>query len=138
MRTLRYMVRRNRIGLLGLILIIFFALMAIFPDIFARYDPVEMHPADALSPPSSQYLLGTDRFGRDILSRIAYGARVSFTVGILAVLAAALLGSFLGIFSAQPAALPGGAGDLLCNALRLAAHHTLFPAGWRAAVVCSA
>jgi peptide/nickel transport system permease protein len=91
------MVRRNRIGLLGLGLVLFFAIVALVPGLFAPYDPVEMHPTAALSPPSGEFPLGTDRYGRDVLSRVVYGTRISFQVGILSVLVAALVGSILGL-----------------------------------------
>ena len=70
MKLLRYMMRRNRIGLLGLGLVLFFAIVALVPGLFAPYDPVEMHPTAALSPPSAEFPFGTDRYGRDVLSRV--------------------------------------------------------------------
>ena len=97
MKLWRYMVHRNRIGLLGLVLVVFFAIVALAPGLFAPYDPAEMHPTAALSPPSAEFPFGTDRYGRDVLSRVVYGTRISFQVGILSVLAAALVGSVLGL-----------------------------------------
>ena len=60
--------------------------MAIFAPILAPHDPLAMLPAQRLKPPSELYPLGTDAYGRDLLSRIIYGARVSLIVGIGAAL----------------------------------------------------
>jgi peptide/nickel transport system permease protein len=66
---------------------------AIFAPVLAPYDPIKTSPAQALSAPSlSQHLLGTDHLGRDVLSRLIYGARISITVGFLAVFVAGALG----------------------------------------------
>src|SRR6478736_1152443 len=59
-------------------------LMAIFAPVIAPYDPIKQS-ADLLQPPSRQHLFGTDELGRDIFSRIIYGARISLTVGLIAV-----------------------------------------------------
>ena len=73
--------------------------MAVFAPILAPYDPNEQSLMDALKTPSSQYLLGTDNYGRDILSRIIYGARVSLIVGVLAVGIACAVGTFFGMLA---------------------------------------
>lgn len=96
MKLLRYLINDNRIGLLGALILVGFSLVALFPALFAPHDPLEMVMEAALSPPTIEFPMGTDRFGRDIMSRIAYGTRVSFVVGILSVLAAAVIGSLLG------------------------------------------
>lgn len=64
----------------GLGLIIIF--LALFSTVITPYDPLEMHLESILQPPNMNYLLGTDQFGRDILSRLIYGARLSLMVGI--------------------------------------------------------
>ncbi len=99
MRALRYLGRAHRIGLLGALLLALYLLIALAPGLVARHDPVAMGP-ERLAPPSAQHLFGTDRYGRDVLSRIAYGTRISFVVAVLAVLAAAILGSTLGVWAA--------------------------------------
>jgi peptide/nickel transport system permease protein len=77
----------------------FFLLTAIVPEVFAPYSPYEQHPRDALKPPSGQYWLGTDQFGRDILSRVIFGGRVAVLVGVGSVLLAMLFGVPLGLIS---------------------------------------
>lgn len=84
------------ISAVGLALIV---LMAIFAPLVAPYDPNVQSLLDALKKPSSQYLLGTDNYGRDILSRIIYGARVSLIVGVLAVGIACAIGTFFGMLA---------------------------------------
>ncbi|MDL2318836.1 ABC transporter permease [Eubacteriales bacterium OttesenSCG-928-A19] len=86
----------GRAGMLGVLLII---LMAVLAPLIAPYGVAEMHPKAKLSAPSAQYIFGTDNFGRDVFSRIVYGARVSLIVGIVAVSIAAGLGYVLGMIA---------------------------------------
>jgi len=74
-------------------------LMAIFAPFLAPHDPLAMTPAMRLKPSSDMYLLGTDAFGRDILSRIIYGARVSLTIGLGVAIVSILIGLPLGLLS---------------------------------------
>jgi peptide/nickel transport system permease protein/dipeptide transport system permease protein len=93
---------KNRTGLAGLIIIIVFSLAAIFASLISPHDPNENSLYDQLKPPiwnlegSTKNLLGTDDLGRDMLSRLIYGARVSLTLGIVSVGIAFLCGSLLG------------------------------------------
>src|SRR4030065_376101 len=93
---------KNRTGLAGLIIIIVFSLAAIFAPLISPHDPNENALYDQLKPPvwnlegSTKNLLGTDDLGRDMLSRLIYGARVSLTLGIVSVGIAFLCGSLLG------------------------------------------
>ncbi len=73
------------------------ALAAIFAPLIAPYPPLMYHPAVASQPPSMAHLLGTDDLGRDQLSRVIYGARISLTVGILAIVAGASVGTLMGV-----------------------------------------
>ena len=68
--------RRNRTAVFGLGIVISFTVLTILAPLYAPYDPTFPHTDDALSPPSLQYLFGTDNIGRDILTRVIYGARV--------------------------------------------------------------
>jgi peptide/nickel transport system permease protein len=86
----------GRAGLLGIALIV---LLAVFSPILAPYDVAEMHIQAKLAAPSLYYLFGTDNFGRDVFSRIVYGARISLMVGIVSVGIAAGLGYIFGIIS---------------------------------------
>ncbi len=80
------------IGVLAL-----FGFVALFADRIAPYDPLRVFRDAALEPPSARFPLGTDAIGRDLLSRILYGARVSLTTGVVAVAIALSLGTALGL-----------------------------------------
>jgi peptide/nickel transport system permease protein len=95
-RVLRTLLRSRTAGF-GLGLTALLVLVAVLAPWLAPYRPDEIHPIDSLSPPSIRYLLGTDDLGRDILSRIVYGARVSLMVGVIAIGIAALVGVPLGL-----------------------------------------
>src|SRR5690349_4187227 len=68
---------RNKAAVAGLIVFALIIAMAILAPVLAPYNPVKLNPSDSLTPPGHHYWLGTDSFGRDQLSRIIYGARVS-------------------------------------------------------------
>ncbi|VEF46959.1 dipeptide ABC transporter permease [Bacillus freudenreichii] len=89
--------RKNKAALLGLCIVLFFILLAIFADLIAPYGFKETELANKHLPPSSKHWFGTDEFGRDILSRVIYGARISLRVGFLAVSGSVIVGSLLGI-----------------------------------------
>ncbi|MDD5431991.1 MAG: ABC transporter permease [Candidatus Omnitrophica bacterium] len=87
---------KNKALLAGIIIIGFFSLIAIFAPIISPYEPSIIDQNNLLMAPSSKHLLGTDSLGRDILSRIIYGARISLSIGLIAVGIATLLGLILG------------------------------------------
>jgi peptide/nickel transport system permease protein len=97
-RVLERRFQRNRLALASLIIVLFLIAMALSAPWIAPYDPNEPDMQDILSMPSSRHLLGTDQLGRDLLSRIIWGARISLQVGIIAVGLAFLLGTALGMF----------------------------------------
>ena len=76
--------KEKPLGTASGIIIVLFALTAIFADALAPYGMLEMSLVDRLSGPSARFLLGTDHIGRDLLTRLIYGARVSLTVGLAA------------------------------------------------------
>lgn len=86
----------GRAGMIGALLIV---LMAVLAPLIAPYDVAQMHPKAKLAAPSLQYLFGTDNFGRDVFSRIVYGARVSLIVGIVSVGIAAGVGYLFGMIA---------------------------------------
>ena len=86
-------------ALIGLILVVIYVGVALLANVIAPYDPIDQHPKDGLQAPSGTYLLGTDQFGRDILSRIIFGARNSLSISIFSVAIACFIGTTLGIFS---------------------------------------
>ena len=90
---------KRRLGVVGSSMVVVLIFVAIFGSVLTPYDPLEMHPKDSLKPPCSKYLLGTDRFGRDQLSRLIYGARVSMAVSFSSIAMSAILGVFIGLIS---------------------------------------
>ncbi len=95
----KFVFRRNRTALFGGIIILIFVFVAIFADWLAPYDPNAVTLSERFLPPSSVHFFGTDNLGRDILSRVIYGARISLWVGILTVSLAMLIGVPLGLFA---------------------------------------
>jgi peptide/nickel transport system permease protein len=92
-------IRRQRLAMLGAIIVLFFALMALFGPAVAPHGPTEQFSADRLQSPSWQYPFGTDEFGRDIFTRVLYGARISFEVGLIVVGISGTVGVLLGMTS---------------------------------------
>lgn len=91
--------KRSRTAVFGLTIFLIQILTAIFAPYIAPYDPVEMHLSNRLEPPNPTFLLGTDDFGRCILSRIIHGSRLSIMVGIVSVSIALAGGVVLGLVS---------------------------------------
>lgn len=91
--------RSNRLSWLGLGLLLLIVLMAVFAPLIATHDPLRQSIIHRLEPPSSEFWLGTDSFGRDVYSRIVHGARVSLAIGFIAVMFAMVVGSAVGILS---------------------------------------
>ncbi|MFL5759194.1 MAG: ABC transporter permease [Thermomicrobiales bacterium] len=92
-------VRKQRLAMTGLIIVSIFAIIAVIGPYVAPYDPIDQDIKNRLQSPNSTHWLGTDDFGRDILSRLLYGARVSFEVGAIAVGIAGSLGVVLGMIA---------------------------------------
>ena len=90
-------IRRKPLGAVSAALLTVIVLMAIFADVIAPYDPLETHPEIRLSPPSRAHPFGTDDIGRDVLSRIIHGARISLWVGLLAVGIGTAAGMLIGL-----------------------------------------
>ncbi len=88
---------RNRAALVGLALVLVLAAVALLAPVLAPYAPDAQNLRARLRPPSGEHWFGTDEFGRDILSRVLFGARVSLLTGLVPVLVAALIGSALGL-----------------------------------------
>lgn len=100
-----YIARRNPLGVVSLALIVVVILVALLANLIAPHDPVRAHRGNTFLPPGStgtqgqSFLLGTDQTGRDVLSRVIHGARVSLLVGVLAVGLGTLGGTAIGIVS---------------------------------------
>ena len=101
--------KKNPLGAFGLVVVIVMVFMALFADVITWHDPVDISFEDMLVVPSWEFLLGTDQLGRDIFSRIVYGARTALLVGITASVVGAFIGLVLGVASAYF----GGTFDLL-------------------------
>src|SRR2546427_4463987 len=87
----------NRVAPIGLVIIAANLGVALLAPVIVPHDVRAMHPVDALRPPGHGYLFGTDEFGRDVLSRVLMGSRVSLSVAFLSVLTSVLLGTTLGL-----------------------------------------
>ena len=87
---------RNKLAMGGLVIIGLLLLVAVFADLLAPYDPTRLFPGTSYAPPSAAHWLGTDDVGRDVLSRLIHGARVSLAVGIFAQLIILTIGVTIG------------------------------------------
>lgn len=94
----RYL-RTHSMFLLGLGIVLFMSLAAVLAPLLAPYDPAELHLDHILQAPSAQFPLGTDALGRDVLSRLLYGGRISLWVGFVAVGISVAIGMLLGLLS---------------------------------------
>ena len=91
--------RRNKLAMVGMVIAVLLALMAIFAPVISPYDYQVQDVAHRLQMPSAQHLMGTDNMGRDILSRLIYGGRISLLVSLLAVIVSLVIGGLLGAVS---------------------------------------
>jgi peptide/nickel transport system permease protein len=96
-RALWAVMRRKPLGLASAGLLVLLVLTAVFADVIAPFDPIETHPEIRLSAPSWAHPFGTDDIGRDVLSRVIYGSRISLWVGLLAVGIGTLVGMIIGL-----------------------------------------
>lgn len=92
--------KRNKSALIGLIMIIGLVILAVFAPWIAPHDPLEQSVINKFKPPSAENLLGTDNYGRDIMSRIIWGTRVALEVGIYSVIIGAVIGITIGVVAA--------------------------------------
>ncbi|MEA2528708.1 MAG: peptide/nickel transport system permease protein [Thermomicrobiales bacterium] len=105
-------IRRQRLALTGTVIIAFFVAVAIIGPAFAPHGETEQFTVDRLQGPSARYPFGTDEFGRDVLSRLLHGARISFQVGAIVVGIAGTAGVLLGMIA-------GYRGDWVDNIITL-------------------
>ncbi|WP_273002454.1 ABC transporter permease [Acetomicrobium hydrogeniformans] len=92
-----YLWRQNKLAMVGTVLVAFFILIAIFAPLIAPYDPIEVDLSGTLLPPSSEHIFGTDQFGRDIFSRVVYGARIEVGIILLVTVISGTIGLAVGI-----------------------------------------
>jgi peptide/nickel transport system permease protein len=91
--------RRNKGAMVGGAVVLLFIFTAVFAPLIAPYDPLESNLDEALQSHTYKHWFGTDEQGRDILSRIIYGGRMSLAIGVIAVAISSVLGVFLGLIS---------------------------------------
>ena len=97
-RALRRLLRR-RGAMLGLAFVVFFVLLAVLAPVIAPYDPLQTSWSAVRKAPSAQYWMGTDEIGRDVLSRVIWGARASLLAGLVSVCIAMALGVPIGLLA---------------------------------------
>ncbi|MGA1842693.1 MAG: ABC transporter permease [bacterium] len=91
--------KKHRMAMAGLGIVLFLIFIAVFAPFITPHDPYAMDLNKQLLPPSVQYWLGTDKFGRDLLTRIIYGTRISLVLGLIPSLFSLLIGAVMGIAS---------------------------------------
>lgn len=129
MDKLKTMVRQNKLAAFSAVLIILMILVAVFAPVVAPYDHLEQNLAQRLQDPGMVHWLGTDELGRDVLSRIIFGARISLTIGLVPTLISMAIGTVLGLW----AGFYGGKTDFVI--MRLADVMLAFPSLLLAMVV---
>ena len=96
---LAQLVRQNKLAVFSALVILAIIILAVFAPVFSPYDPAAQSLRERLAAPSAEHWLGTDKLGRDILSRIIYGARVSLVIGLLPTFISMFIGTILGLFA---------------------------------------
>jgi peptide/nickel transport system permease protein len=104
-----FLARRHPLGAIGAAIMTLFDFAALFADLITAYDPLTVNAPLSLAPPSAAHWMGADSFGRDVYSRIVYGARISLAVGI----GSTLLGSVIGVVIGLASGYLGGWVDLV-------------------------
>ena len=92
-----YLLRRNPRMIIGGAIVLAWLFIAAFAPFIAPYDPIKVSVSDSLIPPGAAHWLGTDDLGRDVLSRVMWGSRVSLSVGVISVSIGLLIGTSLGL-----------------------------------------
>ena len=112
-RRLGFVALHHALGTAGLIIMVIFVLAAVLADVIVGFDPQAIDSAHALAAPNAAHWMGTDSFGRDVWSRIIYGARISLAVGI----GSTALGSSFGVIIGLVSGYLSGWVDLVCQRL---------------------
>jgi peptide/nickel transport system permease protein len=89
--------RRNRVGMFGLVVVLAFVMMAVFAPWLATHDPIAASWSAIRRPPTATYWFGTDELGRDVFSRVVWGARASILAGVVSVAIALVIGVAIGM-----------------------------------------
>ncbi|WP_299620628.1 ABC transporter permease [Pelagibius sp.] len=99
----------NKTSWVGLVVFLIVCLLAILAPLIAPHDPLEQNILYRLKAPTAEHWMGTDYYGRDIFSRLLYGAQISLVIGLLAIGVAMIIGSFIGLY----AGYRGGRTDII-------------------------
>ncbi len=126
---LKRMARQNKLAVISAVVILLFVLGAIFAPVLTPYEFDQQDVINRLAPPSAEHLLGTDELGRDVLTRLLYGSRISLLVGVVPTVISMLAGAVLGIC----AGYIGGKTDVII--MRLADIMLAFPSMLLAMVI---
>lgn len=94
-----YQLRHSPLMIVGLVILSIIAVLVIFANYIAPYNPDQLNLISRLAPPSAQHWFGTDEVGRDIFSRVLYGGRQSIGVGLFVAISSSLIGGLIGCFS---------------------------------------
>jgi peptide/nickel transport system permease protein len=90
---------KNKLGIVGLIILFLIVILGLFPQLFAPYNPTKIETSKILQEPSREHWFGTDELGRDILSRVIYGTRITLLVITISIVLALVIGIFLGLIA---------------------------------------
>jgi len=90
---------RNELTVAGSVILALVVVAAVFAPYLSPHDPLAMNPTQLLQPPTAEHPMGTDELGRDVLSRVIWGARISLYVGVISVTMAVLIGVTLGLLA---------------------------------------
>ena len=107
------LIREKPLGFAGGVIVVILLFCGIFAGLLAPYEMAEIHLFDRLAAPSATYLLGADQLGRDILSRLIYGARVSVIIGLAATIITVVVAAIIGV----PSGFLGGKYDIVVQRL---------------------
>jgi ABC-type dipeptide/oligopeptide/nickel transport system permease subunit len=91
--------KENKLAVFGMVLVAIMIAIALFAPLISPHDPYETDPINKLQPPSRSHILGTDALGRDVLSRLFYGARIALSIGVLIILFEGIIGITLGVIT---------------------------------------
>lgn len=91
--------RRNPLVLVGLLIIVVWVLIALFADALAPFEPLAQNVSERLQPPGERYRFGTDELGRDVVSRVFHGGRITIPAGIAVVVIGSIIGTLVGLIA---------------------------------------
>ena len=97
--NIKHFCRTNHLAAIGVVIVVLFILIGILAPVIAPYDPYQINLRNSLAKPNAENLFGTDHNGRDVLSRVIYGARISLVVALCSVIAGSFFGVMFGLIA---------------------------------------